>query len=107
MRSFVVLGALALMIHFRAEIRTQIESWTTPEENVHVEAAIDLRCDSEPIPLRDDCARDLHADLVSGTIEAETIIRRHCTRITSQWALEPQRPPSPICRELYGGWIRG
>jgi hypothetical protein len=106
MRLLVLLVALGLAIHFRMEIASQLETWAAPPVDPHVAAAIDLRCDSEPVPLRDDCARELEQDFVSGLREPETIVRRHCTRLPNDWMLESE-PPLPICRELYGGWIRG
>jgi len=106
MRLLILLVPLALAIHFRMEIASRLETWTTPPVDRHVAAAIDLRCESEPAPLRGECARELEQDFVSGTREPETFVRRHCTRISNQWTLEFE-PPLPICRELYGGWIRG
>jgi len=106
MRLLVLLVTLGLAIQFRVEIASQLERWTRPSDDPHVAAAIDLRCESEPIALRDDCARDLEQDFVSGVREPETIVRRHCTRISNDWMLESE-PPLPICRELYGGWIQG
>lgn len=106
MRPLVLLVALGLAIHFRMEIASQLETWTTPSDDPRVAAAIELRCNAEPVPLRDDCARELEQDFVTGVREPETIVRRHCTRVRSDWMLESE-PPLPICRDLYGGWIRG
>ena len=106
MRLLALAAGLALTASYQTEIRSQIGIWLGLDEDPHVQAAIELRCDSNPDDLHGDCAGDLEREFASGRREPEAIIRRHCTRFTNEWALDTEQP-LPICTELYGGWIEG
>jgi hypothetical protein len=106
MRWLVFVGILALLVGSGDRLQNGFESWIGEESDPRVEAAIELRCANDPAPLRDDCARELERDFATNVREPEEIVRRHCTRFTSEWTLEVDEP-STICTELYGGWIQG
>ena len=106
MRLLTLTTTLALTVFYHAEIRSQIEAWAGMDQDPRVEAAIQLRCDSGPTSLHMSCAQELEQEFEAGIREPETIVRRHCTRFSNEWAIESERP-LPICTELYGGWIEG
>ena len=87
---------------FRAWSTSLLEGPSDP----HAVAAIELRCASmEVVAFRDDCAKELQRDFDRGVSAPETIVRRHCTQFSSDWALTSRTPPS-ICTQIYGGWIK-
>ncbi len=106
MRTLFIVTALAFLVGALPEIREAATNYLEPEIDPRVEVAIELRCAEEIPAFRDDCARELRQDFEVGAREPEEIVRLHCTRIESDWAIHT-RSPMPICDELYGGWIKG
>jgi hypothetical protein len=106
MRFLFWMTIVALGVGVVPNLRNEVASFFVPAPDPRVEAAVELRCADEIAGLRDECARELRHDFEAGMREPETIVRRHCTRVVSDWAMDIPRP-LPICDELYGGWIRG
>ena len=106
MRFFILTAAVCLVAWSSPEIRAWSSSLLADPVDPHALAAIELRCATEMDAFRDDCARELQRDFELGVREAETIVRRHCTQFSSDWA-PATRAPLPICEEIYGGWIKG
>jgi len=107
MKLLFFLGTLALIATYGTELHSRVDRWIGGESDPHVQAAIDLRCQSGPAAFRVDCARELRRDFEAGAREPASIVKRHCTRFSNEWAVAAQRRPLPICTELYGGWIEG
>jgi len=106
MRWLALAGILALLATNTDRLRSEYEAWTGETTDPRVQAAIELRCANDPVSLRDACAQDLQRDFQEDVREPEAIVRRHCTRFSSEWTLDLEEP-STICRDLYGGWIEG
>ena len=106
MGRLALLGSLILIAINASQIRSRIDDWRGIEADPRVDAAIKLRCDSGPAPLRADCAQELEREFASEVRSPEAILRRHCTRFANEWTAGVEQP-APICDELYGGWIEG
>lgn len=106
MRLLILIAALGLTTWSSPVFRDWSATLFEKSSDPHSVAAIELRCASELDSLREDCARDLRHDFDLGLREPETIVRLHCTKFSSDWAITPRTPLS-ICNEIYGGWIKG
>jgi len=108
MRLIILIGAIGFMAS-SGWMGTDPREWDgipfVEPEDPHAAAAIELRCADEMDAFRDDCEEELEKNFELGVREPEEILRRHCTRFTSDWALTPSSPPN-ICQEMYGGWIK-
>jgi hypothetical protein len=106
MRVLVYLS-IALMLAYQVPSLYELgEQLFFGDADPHVRPAIALRCHAEPAGARAECEHALRRDFASGARQPEAIMRRHCTRFANRWA-EDAEPPSPVCSELYGGWIEG
>lgn len=107
MRSFILIAALCLMAWSSPEFRAWSATLLEDQQDPHVVAAIKLRCASKEAGVfHDSCAEDLQSDFDRGVRKAESIVRLHCTQFSSDWALT-SRAPDPVCKEFYGGWLKG
>jgi hypothetical protein len=105
MRFLIITAALGLLAWSSPGLRTWVESRVERPVDPKAAAAIELRCGSEKEAFRDECARELKRDFELGVRQPDAILRVHCTRVSNDWAREPVSA-SPICQEIYGGWIR-
>lgn len=104
MRWIIMTAALCLLAWSDPGTRDRIESAFAKPVDVHVAAAIEVRCASEYEAFRDECAVELKRDFELGSSDPEAIVRLHCTRISGDWASHPTAADS-VCEKIYGGWI--
>jgi hypothetical protein len=69
-----------------------------------LQAALEIRCDTELDATASECQRKLEARFASGTINPEAILRTHCMKWRGPFVGTREEPPQ-LCVDRFGGWL--
>jgi len=107
-KTFFVVFLVGLGIHATSLDWSQlppVEQWRTPwASDPDVVAALEAKCASPDWDV--ECVDELSERFASGELDPIAVIRSHCSRWESPWERSDPTPPQ-LCRERFGGWIRG
>jgi hypothetical protein len=100
--SALAFGTYQLALAQGFEPTSSLVGPATPER-----LAIEIRCGALAGVDARDCAARLTARIAAGGIDAESVVRLHCTRIENVWIRRSAPEPPAVCTQRFGGWLTG